>query len=197
MRKPCVRESEVRVRGLRQVTRFAISGFCAVVLAFVLPAFAQVQNAPITEPRGHEESPGAQVVKGAAAISEQSRTCSTRLNVNADALFTPHRWTLNADGAQTLDALGPMIVKAGKHTVTIFAETSAADSDKENRDVSDRRAVTVRSWLTNHGFVAAGSAILEFDPEKPTSPPEKIATSLATERPGKNGSVTIILDTCH
>jgi outer membrane protein OmpA-like peptidoglycan-associated protein len=176
--------------------RSAKGCFCAAVLAFALPGFAQVQTAPITEPRSHEESSGAQVAKGAGAISEQSRNCSTRLIVNADALFAPHRWTLNPDAAETLDVLGPMILKRGKHPAELFAETYAADSDVENRSVGRQRAATVRTWLANHGFVDAGSAILEFDPEKPVPAPGKVVVSRPTEHPRDNGVVMVIIDTC-
>ena len=161
-------------------------------------ALAQVQTAPITEPRGAEhEAAGPPIAKGAAAIRKVHTKCMTFLNVNADALFTPHRWTLNADAAETLDVLGPMIIRLGHHPVKIFAETSAADSDSENRDVSHRRALTVRTWLINHGFAPADTVIGEFNPDKPVAPPGKTIVSPSSERPRNNGVVKVIVNACH
>ncbi len=135
--------------------------------------------------------------KGAAAITQSHAKCLASLEVNADALFAPHRWTLNPDAPETLDALGVLIAKTGKYPATIFAETSAADSDDENRDVAHRRALTVRTWLANHGLASADTDIEQFNPDKPVAPPGKIAFSPGTERPRNNGMVQVILNTCH
>lgn len=117
------------------------------------------------------------------------------LSVNGDALFAPHRWTLNANAAETLDVLGPMIVEIGKRPAEIFAETSAADSDAENRDVAHRRAMTVRTWLINHRYVPGDITIEEYNPNKPVAPPGKAPSP--RERARNNGSVSVIIDTCH
>lgn len=171
----------------------------AVSAIFCAAQSAQVQNAPVTEPRGavHDRvsPPGA---KGAAAITQSHAKCVASLEVDADALFAPHRWTLNPDAAETLDALGVLIAKTGKYPASIFAETSTADSDDENRDVAHRRAVTVRTWLANHSLAPADTDIAEFTPDKPVAPAGKIAFSPGTERQRNNGMVqVIILNTCH
>ncbi len=96
-------------------------------------------------------------MKGTQAIKQTDAKCSETLSVSADALFQPKRWTLNPDAGQTLDALGPMIAKAGKHPVRIESFTDFAGSDSYNQMLSEKRAITVRGWLVNHGFVPEGT----------------------------------------
>ncbi len=153
---------------------------------------AQVQTAPITEPRAQQE-PAPAVAKGAAAITQLNEKCATQLVVNADALFTPHRWTLNADAAQTLDVLGSMIEKAGKHPVRITAFTAASDSAPENEDVSHRRAITVRSWLLNHQLVPPMTPVAGFSF---SGLGEQAAAAPSNRRRQKNGTVEIVIETC-
>jgi len=153
---------------------------------------AQVQTGPINEPLA-QQKPAPAVPKGAAAITRRHSKCSTELIVNADALFVPHRWTLNPDAVETLDVLGPMIAKAGKHPARIVAYTAAADSNSENRDVSERRALTVKTWLVNHQFLPAATPIEALSPENSHIPPA-VLRSVARQ---KNGIVEVAVDSCH
>ena len=160
------------------------------------------QTAPITEPRGQEEQ-SAPVVKGAKAINEQHEKCAIRLRVAADALFRPHRWTLNPDAWQTLDVLGPMIAKAGKHPARIVAYTAVAESESENRKVSERRALTVRTWLVDNSFLPAGTPLGRVG--ELTKAAEAAASSTRDSggicSDGKaehnNGRVDILMDICR
>jgi len=165
-----------------------ISTFWAVVPS----AAAQVQNEPITEPRA-QQKPAPTVAKGAAAITQRHESCATRLIVNADALFTPQRWTLNPDARQTLDVLGSMILKAGKHSVRIVAFTAAADAAPENVDVSHRRAITVRTWLVNHQFVPPDTHAVGFSSSGMS---EQAAAVPMNQHRQKNGTVEIVIETC-
>jgi outer membrane protein OmpA-like peptidoglycan-associated protein len=182
---------------VRRRTRFRLTLAacgCVGVLATTsgIDSLAQVQTGPVIEPRSaHYES--ASVAKGAQAISEQHEKCSTRLVVNADALFQPHRWTLNYDALQTLDVLGPMITKAGNHPARILASTASSDSEAENLDVGQRRAITVRSWLLNHHFVDA-SAKAEAAKQHKTIAPQNSSQDTQAQ---KNGTIEVIIDTCH
>ncbi len=161
------------------------------LLAAVSSLAAQVQTGPITEPRGQEER-AAPVAKGAAAITQRDEKCLRRLIVNADALFKPHRWTLNPDASETLDVLGPMIVKAGAHPARIETYTSAADSQPENRDVAERRAITVRTWLVNHRFLAEGTPTKGMAGGDKTPSTSKSRARAARQ---KNGTVEAIIET--
>lgn len=151
---------------------------------------AQVQTGPIDEPRGASHEPAVPTAKGAAAIAQRHGKCSLELIVNADAVFQPNRWTLNPDAPQTLDTLGPLITKGGNHPAHIVAYTASSESDNENRDVSERRALTVRTWLVNHRFLPAATPIEVASPEKPPA-------SLHFVGQQKNGVVEVVIDTCH
>jgi outer membrane protein OmpA-like peptidoglycan-associated protein len=161
--------------------------------AFPLRANPQVQTAPVTEPRGQEEMEPP-VAKGSKAIRQQREKCSTHLIVNADALFKPHRWTLNPDAAQTLDALGPLITKTGKHPARILAYTKASDSESENRDVAQRRAITVRTWLVNHQFVSE-STPAEASRTKLSAKGTPVSQNAQPHQ--DNGTIEVIVDSCH
>jgi outer membrane protein OmpA-like peptidoglycan-associated protein len=164
-------------------------------LYFAALAIGQVQNAPVTEPRAQQHEPaGPPVAKGAAAIMQQRQSCSLRLVVNADALFAPHRWTLNPDASQTLQALGPMIAKAGKHPVRITAFTAVSDSAPENEDVSHRRAITVRTWLLNHQMVPPMTPVVGFSSSGMS---QQAAASPIGKRRQNNGTVEVVIDTCN
>lgn len=168
----------------------------------LVTAWAQVQTAPITEPRGQQEQ-SAPVAKGAKAIMEQHEKCATRLRIDADALFRPHRWTLNPDAWETLDVLGPIIAKAGKHPARIVAYTGAADSENENRDVSERRALTVRTWLVNNNFLPAGTPIegvgelQKATAAEASSKRDSGGSSSPAPAEHNNGSVDILMDICR
>jgi len=168
------------------------------MLFFAAVAAAQVQTGPITEPRGAAHEPaGPPAAKGAAAITQQQEKCSTRLIVNADALFQPHRWTLNHDASETLDVLGPMIVKTGNHPARILVETDSAELDSENRDVSQRRALTVRTWLVNHRFIAGGTQMEAVGSKSTNTARNEAQSAEPVREPSKNGTVNVLVDTCH
>lgn len=157
-----------------------------------------VQTGPIDEPRGAEEKPtGPPIVKGIQAIKQADAKCSETLSVSADALFQPKRWTLNPDGGQTMDALGPLIAKAGKHPVRIESFTDSSGSESYNQMLSEYRAVTVRGWLVNHGYVPEGTPTEGFGQRSPVAPNTKPDGSDDPLGRQKNRRVDIVIDTCH
>lgn len=103
--------------------------FYAAVIAIVTGAVAatpsgplaaqsyQIQKpGPIQVPKGPWQKPGAiQVPKGIQAIKTRKTDCTQWLTVGSDALFAFNKATLSPDAEKTLSALGPLIVKAGKH----------------------------------------------------------------------------------
>ena len=180
--------------------RRLLASFVYLLFSGTLVAAAhaqQVQTGPVLEPRSAAHDAGPPIAKGVAAITEQRQKCSTRLIVNADALFQPHRWTLNYDASQTLDVLGPMITQAGKHPARISAVTSASDSEAENRDVSGRRALTVRTWLVNHHIVAEGTPIDSMGGNSAGMAQNESQSAKPAPGTSKNGNVEVLIDTCH
>ena len=172
---------------------------CSVLLWAVgalapLPAAGQQttepQTAPVTEPRAAAaEQSGPPVAKGKQAIKQHSEKCSQRLVVNAKALFAKGRWTLNPDANQTLDELGPMVAKAGKHPARIVSFIDTSGNGADNQSVAEKRAITVRGWLSNNGFV-------------PTDTPAEgagmsgAAETYSDRKGGWKERVEIIIDTC-
>jgi outer membrane protein OmpA-like peptidoglycan-associated protein len=187
---------------------------CICFLAVAAPAqtqAGQVQTGPIDEPRAAQHEPsGPPIVKGAGAITQQDAKCSKWIIVNADALFKPGRWTLNPDGAETMSALAPLVVKAGKHPVRIEAYIVSDASERTNQIVAQRRAITVRGWLRNNGYVPVDTPVEGFGqhtPDASTPAPAKTAagekaapaadSSDAPEPAAKSQRVEIVFDTCH
>ncbi len=198
-----------RGAGLRLV--LILSCICLPALpAFAQATAGQTQTEPIDELRALQEPPGPPVAKGAAAITQQDAKCSTRIIVNADALFKPGRWTLNPDGAETMGALAPLVVKAGKHPVRIEAFVVSAAPEHQNQVVAQRRAITVRGWLRNNGYVPVDAPVEGFGKhiENPSAPAtaktadtgDSTHTSATSNKPGgalKDQRVEIVFDTCH
>jgi outer membrane protein OmpA-like peptidoglycan-associated protein len=162
-----------------------------------VPPQDAVQTAPINEPRAAQHKPtGPPIVKGAGAIKQTDAKCSTTLTVADDALFQPRRWTLNPDAGQTMNALGPMIAKAGKRPVRIESFTDSADSDSYSQMLSEKRAITVRGWLVNHGYVPEGTPIEGLGQRNPVAPNAKPDGSDDPEGRQKNRRIVIVIDTC-
>lgn len=167
----------------------------------------QTQTEPIDEPRAQQEPPGPPVAKGAAAITQQDAKCSKRIIVSADALFKPGRWTLNPDGAETMQALAPLVVKAGRHPVRIEAFVASDAPEHQNQVVAQRRAITVRGWLRNNGYVPVDAPVEGFGKHIDNPSTAKTAdgedsahTSASSDTPGgtsKDQRVEIVFDTCH
>lgn len=176
-------------------------GWILVARGVELPAAAiqnqqatPVQTAPIDEPRSAEKkSTAAPVAKGAEAITQEDAKCSKTLIVNADALFKPGRWTLNPRAAETLDVLGPMITKAGKHPLRIEAYMPSAGSAGNDQSIAQRRAITVRGWLLNHRFVAEGTPVAGFAGNNAASKAD--ANGTGKQKPDER--VEIVIDACH
>jgi outer membrane protein OmpA-like peptidoglycan-associated protein len=173
--------------------RFGLLMLALVPALAAALASAQVQNSPTTEPRGAEASQRA-IKKGAAAITRVNKRCFTELVVNADALFAAHRWTLDPDAPQTLDVLGPMITKIGGRPTNIVGYTALPDSGSDDRNVDEMRAVTVRTWLSNHHYIPAGTAIGGLTLDNGVVPP---AEALHRDRQRKDGVVWITISTCE
>jgi outer membrane protein OmpA-like peptidoglycan-associated protein len=193
----------IRFNSISHIARIALTSIFLVGagLAFAVPQAQPsqdaVQTAPIDEPRGAEHKPsGPPIVKGSGAIKQVDAKCSTTLTVADDALFQPRRWTLNPDAGQTMNALGPMIAKAGKHPVRIESFTDPAGSDDDNQSVSEKRAITVRGWLVNHGYVPEGTPIEGLGQRNPVAPNTKPDGSDDPEGRQKNRRIEIVIDTC-
>lgn len=151
----------------------------------------------IQQPKGTWQTPGQiQVPKGIQAIKAQEARCEQRLAVVADALFAFNQSTLSPDAEQTLAALGPMIVRQGKHPLRIEGHTDAIGSDSYNQALSERRAEAVRGWLAGHQYISTSTPVKGFGKSHPVAPNQRPDGSDDPEGRQKNRRVEVVIDTC-
>jgi outer membrane protein OmpA-like peptidoglycan-associated protein len=182
------------------------------VLLVLIASLAAAQDYPIQQPKGTWQKPGEiqqpkgawqkpgaiQVPKGIQAIRTQDDQCQRRLIVGADALFEFNKATLTADAMETLNALGPMIRKAGKHPAVVEGHTDAIGSPAYNQELSERRADAVRAWLLGqHLMDDTTSRIRGYGKTRPIAPNTKPDGSDDPAGRQKNRRVEVIIDTCH
>jgi outer membrane protein OmpA-like peptidoglycan-associated protein len=154
----------------------------------------------IRQPKGPWRTPGEiQVPKGIQAIEKKEQTCEQRMVIVSDALFAFDQASLSADAEQTLKALAPMLKqKAGKHPVAIEGHTDSVGSDSYNRQLSEKRARAVETWLVSNGYLPAQSAKIQgFGKQRPVAPNTKPDGSDDPEARQKNRRVEVVVNTCN
>jgi outer membrane protein OmpA-like peptidoglycan-associated protein len=181
-------------------------------LLFLMAAVAAAQDYPIQRPNGTWQKPGEiqqpkgpwqtpgmlQAPKGIQAIRTQDEKCQRRLIVGADALFEFNKATLTPDAIETLNALGPLVRRAGKHPVTVEGHTDAIGSPRSNQELSERRAEAVRAWLTEQHYVDAASLTAKgFGKTRPIAPNRNPDGSDSPEGRQKNRRVELVIDNCQ
>lgn len=177
------------------------------LLALSLPAAAQheIQKpkdnwqtpGEIQQPRGTWQTPGEiQVPKGIQAIRTEDAKCTRRFVVGADALFDFDKATLTPNAEETLEALVPLLAKAGKHPASIEGHTDSKGADDYNQTLSEKRARTVKDWLVAKGAVAASTPTQGWGERKPVAPNNKPDGSDDPQGRQKNRRVEVIVDTC-
>ena len=187
------------------LVRAAVAG--AVLLALASPAIAQQEiqkprntwQTPkeIQQPKGTWQQPGEiQVPKGIQAIRTEEERCAKRFLVGADALFEFDKATLTPDAEETLEALVPLLVNAGKHPVSVEGHTDAKGSDAYNQTLSEKRAVAVKAWLVTHGAVPAGATTKGWGKQRPVAPNTRPDGSDDPAGRQKNRRVEVVLDLC-
>jgi outer membrane protein OmpA-like peptidoglycan-associated protein len=179
----------------------------AALLALALPAAAQheIQKpkdnwqkpGEIQKPRDTWQQPGEiQVPKGIQAIRTEEAKCTRRFSVGADALFEFDKATLTPDAEETLNALVPLLAKAGKHPATIEGHTDAKGSDAYNQTLSEKRARTVKDWLVVHGALPDSTPIQGWGKRKPIASNTKPDGSDDPVGRQKNRRVEVVMDLC-
>lgn len=182
-----------------------LAGVALIVLA--LPAAAQFevqkpkdkwqQPGEIQQPRGTWQTPGEiQVPKGIQAIRTEEEKCTRRFQVVADALFEFDKATLTPDAEETLEALVPLLARAGQHPATVEGHTDSKGSDAYNQTLSEQRARTVKDWLVSRGAVAATTAVQGWGERRPVTPNAKPDGSDDPAGRQKNRRVEVVLDLC-
>jgi outer membrane protein OmpA-like peptidoglycan-associated protein len=151
----------------------------------------------IQQPKGNWQVPGEiQVPKGIQAIRSEEAKCTRRFLVGADALFEFDQATLSKDAAQTLEALLPLLAKAGKHPASIEGHTDAKGSDDYNQTLSEKRARTVKDWLVTHSALPDSTPVVGWGERKPVAPNAKPDGADDPAGRQKNRRVEVVVDTC-
>ena len=155
------------------------------------------QPKEIQQPKGTWQQPGEiQVPKGIQAIRSQDEKCAKRFLVGADALFEFDKATLTPDARETLDALVPLLAKAGKHPATVEGHTDAKGSDAYNQTLSEQRARAVKDWLVARGAVPAATPTKGWGERRPVAPNARPDGSDDPAGRQKNRRVEVVLDLC-
>lgn len=179
----------------------------AALLVLALPAFAQQEiqkpkdnwqkPGEFQKPRDTWQTPGEiQVPKGIQAIRTEEAKCTKRFSVGADALFEFDKAILTPDAEETLNALLPLLAKAGKHPASIEGHTDAKGSDSYNQTLSEKRAQTVKDWLVAKGALPAATPIQGWGKRRPVAPNTRPDGSDDPAGRQKNRRVEVVLDLC-
>jgi outer membrane protein OmpA-like peptidoglycan-associated protein len=188
--------------------RFIHAGLAgAALLALSLPVAAQHEiqkprdqwQTPkeIQKPADTWQQPGAiQVPKGIQAIHAEAEKCSQRFQVVSDALFEFDKATLTPNAEETLDALVPLLAKAGKHPARVEGHTDAKGADTYNQTLSEKRAQTVKDWLVTRGALPAATPTAGWGKRHPVAPNAKPDGSDDPVGRQKNRRVEVVLDLC-
>ncbi len=187
--------------------RLSQAALAAIALLLSLPAAAQheIQQpkdkwqkpGEIQKPRDTWQQPGEiQVPKGIQAIRTEDAKCTKRFLVGADALFEFDQATLTPDAEVTLEALVPLLVKAGKHPATIEGHSDAKGSDAYNQTLSEKRARTVKDWLVAKDVLPAATPIQGWGKRRPVAPNTKPDGTDDPAGRQKNRRVEVVLDLC-
>jgi outer membrane protein OmpA-like peptidoglycan-associated protein len=151
----------------------------------------------IQKPSGTWQKPGEiQTPKGIEAIKVEEGSCQQRLTVGADALFEFNKASLNPQAEETLEALGPLILKAGAHPVRVEGHTDAIGSIVYNQTLSEQRAQTVKGWLVGRQYVPDSTPIRGFGKSRPVASNTNPDGSDNPEGRQQNRRVEVVIDTC-
>jgi outer membrane protein OmpA-like peptidoglycan-associated protein len=149
----------------------------------------------IKQPTGPWQTPGA--IQRPGEIQTIREQCQQRFRMGADTLFAFNEWTLTPTAEKTLSELGPMIVKAGQHPVSIEGHTDAIGAADYNQRLSEQRAQAVKGWLVAHKYVPASAPARGYGKDKPVAPNVKPDGSDNPEGRQLNRRVEVVVDTCR
>jgi outer membrane protein OmpA-like peptidoglycan-associated protein len=180
---------------------------CLILVALALPATGQNEiqkprdtwQTPkeIQQPKGTWQQPGEiQVPKGIQAIRTQEERCAKRFLVGADALFAFDQATLTPDAEETLEALVPLLAKAGRHPVSLEGHTDAKGSDAYNQTLSEKRARAVKDWLVARRAIPAAASVKGWGKQRPVAPNTTADGADNPEGRQQNRRVEVVLDLC-
>jgi outer membrane protein OmpA-like peptidoglycan-associated protein len=119
---------------------------------------------------GEIQKPGEIQVPGdIKGVKLDKAPCEQRLTIAADTLFDFDKHELTPAAMVTLEKLGPTIKQAATWGVRIEGHTDGKGTDAYNQPLSERRAETVKAWLSSKGYLAAGVSVVGHGKRKPVA----------------------------
>ena len=83
--------------------------------------------------------------------------------------FESDQFTLSAQGQQALDTAVRALMEQPAARITIEGHTDSQGSQEYNLALGDRRANSVREYVTTHGIAASRLSTVSFGEEKPAA----------------------------
>jgi outer membrane protein OmpA-like peptidoglycan-associated protein len=142
-------------------------------------------------------SGGAAFGSGAAGLAVREESGGAlRFTLAADVLFDFDKWALRRDAGAVLDTLMAEVRArvAGAARFTVEGHTDWIGSDAYNDRLSNRRAGSVKTWLTKNGGVSASSILtVGYGERRPVAPNAKPDGSDDPEGRQKNRRVELLV----
>ena len=145
----------------------------------------------IQKPKGAWQAPGQ--IQRPGEIQKVREQCKARFLVGADALFEFDKAELTPAAGKVLAELELLIRREGKHPLLVEGHTDAIGPAEYNRQLSEKRARAVQSWLESNGSSGSVRGYGKTRPVAPNTNPD------GTDNPDgrqKNRRVEIVIDTC-
>ena len=77
------------------------------------------------------------------------------IDLSSDILFDFNKWSIRADASRALMAVEKILSQHAKAGVTLEGHTDSVGSDQYNKDLSMKRALSVREWFIENSDVPA------------------------------------------
>ena len=185
----------------RRILRVIVQGpetgnFCVVLGGSALPTTGDQECRSSTDKandRAREEI--ATTDLRAAKIEVIESQCEQRLRIGADVLFDFDKAETRSDAPATLDQ-AVKYIQTSHHAVRVEGHTDGKGTDAYNQVLSEKRAESVRRYLTRQGVESARVTSRGFGKIRPVAPNTHPDGSDDPEGRQKNRRVEIVIDTC-
>jgi outer membrane protein OmpA-like peptidoglycan-associated protein len=122
-------------------------------------------------PATRVSAPPSQLVSPAMEVKESAT--EVKINLLGDILFDFNRATIRPAAEPTLAQVAALIRKYPNSTVLIEGHTDGKGSDTYNLQLSEKRANSVRAWLTAHGIAEGTMRTGGWGAARPVAPNRK------------------------
>ena len=129
----------------------------------------------------------------AAGADIKETASEIKISLQGEILFDFDKSTLRPAAEPTLTQIAGLIKKTTKPKVLIEGYTDSKGSSSYNMKLSDRRAASVKTWLTTHGIAAAAVRTQGLGATKPVAPNKKSNGEDDPEGRQKNRRVEITI----